>query len=195
LMTQRLVENWQSTFLKIIQQPIHSTLLKEAALQERLGDWTKTLTSVVIETNKSMGWQASAKGHYLQMLPVPRNEYLALDIMAFPDGKKRWRFPIAILELENSKDDDRIAYSLWKVMCVRADLRIVFCYRRSADEGSRLISFLRDEVIYAMGLINRINLEGKTLLVVGSRDSSATFPYGFFKWWHLDTNTGTSHLL
>ena len=194
-MTQNLAEKWKSAFLKIIQQHEHSTFLKEAALQERLGDWTKALTSVVIETSKSMGWQASAKGHYLQMLPVARNEYLALDAMAFPDGEKRWRFPVAVLELENSKDDDRIAYALWKVICVRADLRIVFCYRRSADEGSRLISFLRDEVIYAMGLINRINLEGETLLVVGSRDNSTTFPYGFFKWWHLDTNTGTFSLL
>lgn len=194
-MTQTLAEKWQSAFLKIIQQHEYSPFLKEAALQERLSDWTKALTSVVIETSKSMGWQASAKGHYLQMLPVSRSEYLALDVVAFPDGKKRWRFPVAVLELENSKDDDRIAYSLWKVMCVRADLRIVFCYRRGADEGSRLISFLRDEVIHAMGLINRINLEGETLLVVGSRDSSATFPYGFFKWWHLDTNTGTFSLL
>lgn len=194
-MTQTLAEKWQSAFLQIIQQQEHSTFLKEAALQERLGDWTRALTSAVIETNKSMGWQASAKGHDLPMLPVARSEYLALDIMAFPDGKKRWRFPIAILELENSKDDDRIAYSLWKVMCVRSDLRIVFCYRRTPDEASRLISFLRDEVIHAMGLINRINLEGETLLVVGSRDNSATFPYGFFKWWHLDTNTGTFRLL
>jgi hypothetical protein len=194
-MAQTLTEKWQSAFLKIIQQHEHSTFLKEAALQERLGDWTKALTSVVIVTSEEMGWQASAKGHYLQMLPVGRSEYLALDVMAFPDGEKRWRFPVAVLELENSKDDDRIAYSLWKVMCVRADLRIVFCYRRSTDEGSRLISFLRDEVIHAMGLINRINLEGETLLVVGSRDSSSTFPYGFFKWWHLDTNTGTFSLL
>jgi len=107
-MAKNLAEKWQSSFLKIIQQQEHSTFLKEAALQERLGDWTKALTSAVIETNKSMGWQASAKGHYLQMLPVARSEYLALDIMAFPDGKKRWRFPTAILELENSKDDDRI---------------------------------------------------------------------------------------
>lgn len=33
------------------------------------------------------------------------------------------------MELENSRDSERIAYSLWKVLCVRAELRIVFCYR------------------------------------------------------------------
>ena len=99
------------------------------------------------------------------------------------------------MELENSKDDNRIAYSLWKVLCVRADLRIVFCYRRSADESSTLIRFLRTEVIQAMALMNRMNLEGETLVVVGSRDDSGTFPYRFFKWWQLDTNTGTFSLL
>ena len=39
------------------------------------------------------------------------------------------------------------------------------------------------------------DLSGETLVVVGSRDESATFPYGFFKWWKLDTNTGTFRLL
>ena len=73
-MTQTLAEKWKSAFLKIIQHHEYSPSLKEAALQERLSDWTKALTSVVIETSKSMGWQASAKGHYLQMLPVARSE-------------------------------------------------------------------------------------------------------------------------
>jgi hypothetical protein len=45
-----------------------------------------------------------------------------------------------------------------------------------------------------MELENRVKLEGKTLVVVGSRNDSATFPYGFFKWWSLDINTGTFKL-
>jgi len=39
------------------------------------------------------------------------------------EGEKRWRFPSAIMELENSPGEDQIAYSLWKVISVRADLR------------------------------------------------------------------------
>ena len=89
MMPENLAEKWQSAFLEIVQQHEYSTPLKEAALQERLGDWTKVLTSVVVATNESIGWQASAKGHHLQMLPITRSEYLALDVMAFPDGEKR----------------------------------------------------------------------------------------------------------
>jgi hypothetical protein len=110
--------------------------------------------------------------------------------MAFPDAAKRWRFPVAVMELENRLLNDHIAYSLWKVICVRADLRIVFCYRRSGKEASTLLRFLRDEVVEAMGLQGRLRLEGQTVVVVGCRDEAATFPYGFFRWWELENNTG-----
>ena len=41
-----------------------------------------------------------------------------------------------------------------------------------------------------MGLVGRVQLDGTTPVVVGSRSESDTFPYGFFSWWKLDTNTG-----
>ena len=94
------------------------------------------------------------------------------------------------MELENSGRDDQIAYSLWKVMAVRADLRAVFCYRKQADRATSLIRHLQDDVVGAMGIMGRVSLEGRTLVVVGSRDESSTFPYGFFSWWELNTNTG-----
>lgn len=113
-----------------------------------------------------------------------------LDVTAFADGEKRWRFPVAVMELENRAREDQIAYSLWKVLSVRAELRIVFCYRRNSEDIPALLRHLRGEVIAAMGLAGRVNLEGATLLVVGSRSESGTFPFGYFGWWSLDTNTG-----
>jgi len=190
-----IIQQWYSAFLKTVQQHENSIVLKESALKERLSHWTTALTSVVVATCETIGWRASAKGHLLEMLPVHRSEYLALDVMAFADSNKRWRFPVAVMELENSKNNNLIAYSLWKVLCVRADLRIVFCYRKTSEESSTLIGFLRNEVIQAMALSGRITLHGETLIVVGSRDDSATFPYKFFKWWQLDKNTGTFHLI
>ncbi len=91
-----------------------------------------------------MGWAAAAKGHRLAPLPEPRSEYLSLDAVAFADGGGRWRFPTAVFELENDASEDRIAYSLWKVLCGRAELRAVFCYRRDADEAAPLVRRLRD---------------------------------------------------
>jgi hypothetical protein len=99
------------------------------------------------------------------------------------------------MEFENSKKDDRIAYSLWKVLCVRSALRVVFCYRKQAAEAPALIHFLRDEVIKAIDPESRLKLGGHTILVVGSRSDAETFPYGFFKWWRLDRNTGQFHVV
>jgi len=184
-------DQWRGAFLNIVQQHERSAPLKQAALDSRLGAWTKELTAIAVATCEAVGWRASARGHRLELLPVVGSEYLTMDVMAFSEGKKRWRFPSAVIELENNQSDDRVAYSLWKVLSVRADLRIVFCYRRSSAKGSALVRALREEVIDAMGIAGRMKLEGETLVVIGSYDSSSTFPYGFFKWLRLDNNTGT----
>lgn len=142
-----------------------------------------------------MGWQASAKWHELDLLPMRGSEYLALDIMAFAGGDRRWRFPVAAIELENSRSDDRIAYSLWKVLCVRANLRIVFCYRPDAQQGAGLVRLLADDVVHALSLTERARLDGETVVVVGSRADAELFPYGFFKWWRLEPNTSEFELM
>ena len=80
-------------------------------------------TEAVVQTCVSIGWQAEQKGSKLDTLPIQHFEYLSLDVVAFcsdPGGK--WRYPFAAIELENSRDDERIAYSLWKVLCVRSEL-------------------------------------------------------------------------
>jgi hypothetical protein len=138
-----------------------------------------------------MGWKAAAKGNRSTLLPVARQEYLALDVVAFePAGDRRWRFPVAVIELENSGEDDKVAYSLWKVLCTRADLRIVFCYRKDVAEGISLVRHLSEQVAAAMGIQERTQIGGEAMLIVGSRNESATFPYGFFKEWQFDKNLG-----
>jgi hypothetical protein len=176
--------------LEHAQAPAFREPLKEASLDGKLGAWTKALTACVSSACGEMGWRASARAHHCELLPVRRSEYLALDIMAFTEGEKRWLFPTAVMELENSSDTDKIAYSLWKVLCVRAEFRVVFCYRKNAEEAPALIQHLRRDVIDAMSLHGRVKLEGRTFVVVGSRNDAETFPYGFFKWWELNTDTG-----
>jgi hypothetical protein len=104
-------------------------------------------------------------------------------------GDRRWRFPVGVFELENSPVDDLVAYSLWKVLCVRAELRVVLCYRRDASEGAELVRHLAGQVVQAMEIPIRSGLGGETLIIIGSRSETATFPYGFFKDWTLDVNT------
>lgn len=80
-------------------------------------------------------------------------------------------------------------------MCIRAELRAVFCYRKDEDQANALVRMLRDEVVAAMTLERRASLDGETLVVVGTRGEAATFPYGFFKWWRLDAGLAQFQLM
>jgi hypothetical protein len=190
-MEEGIAQRWYQGFMETLQQHQSAPALKDAALQEQLGKWTELLTAVVVAACQTSGWAAAARGHRSNLLPVSRQEYLSLDVVAFERvGDRRWRFPVGIFELENGRTDDPVAYSLWKVLCVRAALRVVFCYRSDAAQGSRLVSHLSKAVTQAMEVQDRTVLSGQTLLVVGSRNEAATFPYGFFKDWLFDVNCG-----
>lgn len=148
------------------------------------------MTSVVVAVCQSQNWIAAAKGYAMQSLPEARSEYLGIDVIGFERDAQRWSFPIVAIELENSQNDNRIAYSLWKVLCLRTKLRMVFCYRPSPEAGPDLIRFLNTDVLDSMKIEERLNLDGNTIVVMGYRNKSDTFPYGFFRWWILDTNIG-----
>lgn len=188
-----LAHTWQKLFWDVVRQPEYSDSLRDSGIHGKMNDWTTVLTQVVVITSQKLGWIVSAKGHSINILPVKADEFLGMDIMAFPGGSRRWQLPIAVMELENIKN--RSAYSLWKLLCIRASLRILFCYCESAGERKEMIRSLTNNVIGAMSISERQDLDGKTLLTVGSRDNAEQFPYGFFKWWNLDKNTGQFTLI
>ena len=189
--TAGLARSWADAFFRILQTHDVAVGLKEAALTAALGVWTERLTSVVVATCEELGWRPAAKGHLGNVLSLARHEYLALDVMAFRSrDTSRWPFPIAVFELENSREEDRIVYSLWKVLCIRAPLRVVFAYRHDAREGITLINRLTESVIGGLPIDERMALSGETSLVIGSRGEAETFPYGYFKIWTLNANTG-----
>jgi hypothetical protein len=186
-----LVEQWRGAFFTALESHDTGARLREAAVVGALGAWTECLTAAVVSVCGAMGWRAAGRGHLGDVLPVSRSEYLALDIVAFAaNAASRWPLPIAAFELENSPTLERVAYSLWKVLCVRAALRMVFAYRRDTSEASALVALLTDTVIAGLSFDDRLALGGETCLIVGNRGEAGTFPYGYFKVWVLDPNTG-----
>ena len=101
---------------------------------------------------------------------------------------RRGRFPLAVFELENQRE--RAAYSLWKIICVRAELRVVFAYRNDWQQVQELVRSLKQEVIDGYSIEQRETLDNRTLLITGSRGEGETFPYGYFKVWRLNPNIG-----
>ena len=53
-----------------------------------------------------------------------------------------------------------------------------------------MIERLAEEVIGVLPVDERMDVKGETLVIVGARGESATFPYGFFKAWKMNMNTG-----
>lgn len=180
--------------MDVIQRHEFAGPLKDAAIDKRLGEWTRLLNSAVIKTCAEIGLKACSKQNPFSDLPVSRQEYLSLDLMAFENNSKfdrekhDWRFPSAVFELENSQDPRKVAYSLWKVLCTWGKLKVVFCYKSDWEQARNLISYLNENVIKAVPLEGKDSLNN-CFIIVGSKDQKDTFPYGFFKRWFLDHDT------
>ncbi len=191
-MTSGRFQPWRDAFLSVVQDQETAAPLKNASLAEDLKSWTTALTAAVAKSCKSLGWRPAAKGHRFDEHPQSGEEYLGIDVMAFdaPARLGRWRLPLAVFELENQRSDDRVAYSLWKVVCLRADLRVVFAFRRDWQESLNSVDTICSDVIGSLSPSERMALTGETALVIGNRGEGETFPWGYFKWWLLDTNLG-----
>jgi len=191
-----MVGAWLTAFADRLGPREIAEPLREAASTANLQEWTRLLTAAVVGSCEALGWPAAAKGHRLELLPRPQQEYLGIDVMAFPlclptgrsDSTAAWPFPLAVFELENQRE--RAAYSLWKVICVRAELRVVFAYRNDWQQVQELVQQLKRDVIDGYAISERQTLGDQTLLVTGSRGEGETFPYGYFKVWRLNPNIG-----
>jgi hypothetical protein len=182
---------WRSSFGKWVQEPGVAANLKTHSLAEDLRSWTSDLTTAVVRSCEWQGWVASARWNPTRRLPKVGKEYLSLDVVALPAGDKPlWPLPIAVFELENSQLDRRVAYSLWKVICIRAALRVVFAYRPDWDQSRGLVERLGQDVIGGLSFDEREAITGQTVVVVGNRGEGETFPWGYFKFWMLNTNLG-----
>jgi hypothetical protein len=185
---------WWSAFWERLQQPAEAERLKAAAIGGDLKAWTSNLTAVVVQSCQDVKWRAAAKGFSLNLLPQSGQEFLGIDVLAFSGptvaAKPGWHLPIAAFELENSRSNDRVAYSLWKILCLRVTLRAVFAYRSNWEEGRELIGSLTRDVIGALSIHERTALLGETILVMGSKGEGSTFPWGYFKMWKLESNSG-----
>ena len=118
-----------------------------------------------------------------------------MDVMAFCGAEDaggsspRWPAPLGVFELENSSRDDRVAYSLWKVLSVRANLHVVIAYRRTWELASALPNRLAADVLPGLRPTKETLLDD-VVIVMGSRSDGESFPWGYFKFWRLDHGVG-----
>lgn len=106
-------------------------------------------------------------------------EYLNIDAMFFNNSdyhkpvylkvKNKTKYdprvlPSAVVEHENGgSSDDKIAHCLWKLLCIRSQLRVLICYWDNIDS---IRKFLEDTIIEG-GLAE--GLVGELFVVIGDR--------------------------
>jgi len=188
-MKGELFASWHAAFVEVIRTSAIGEPLREASLAADLKAWTESLTTSVVQSCSKIGLIAAGKSHQLDLLPKQGQEYLSLDVMGFDQqaAHGRWPMPTAIFELENDKKDDRVAYSLWKVLCVKARLRVVFAFRPNWEAGRSSVAAIGDDVINSLSQLQVDDIRGDTAIIFGNRGEGEHFPDGFFKCYLLDT--------
>lgn len=170
---------WFTAFRGDTRAPDLAPQLQSAADGARLRPWTELVTSAVVRACHNLGWRAAARGVGDLPLPVPRAEYLAVDVIAFAQGTG-WRRPVAAFELENSADDELVAYALWKACTVSVPFACLLCYRHRPEDIGPLVGLLGREVL------SSIAPEAEVLVVVGTRSTHDLFPDGCFRRFRWD---------
>jgi hypothetical protein len=80
------------------------------------------------------------------------------------DYEDPFSLPSAVVELENKFDINKITYCAWKVLCVRAPIRVLICYQKGIDKIISLSKHL-EEVIWHRGLLKDDN--GDFFVIIG----------------------------
>jgi hypothetical protein len=168
-----VLHRWHRAFRAAIRDGSLAPQLQAAADGARLRPWTELLTAAVVQACAALGWDCAARNAGHRPLPVARDEYLGVDVLAFEPGGE-WRRPIAVFELENSPRDEMVAYALWKVGMIRVGLGCLVCYRRQQEGIGPLIGRLQDTVLKSL------RPDGEVLVIVGTR-AAETFPDGYFR--------------
>ena len=154
--------------------------------------WTQFMGKVVADVAKNTGCYAAmrrkkaGKDEY-------SGEYLNIDAIFFdlesydlpnvPDNWDPFVLPRVVVELENSYDPNKIAYCLWKLLCIRSPLRILICYQKGQGKVQGLRKHLTD-VTMKGGLMK--DNKGQLLVLIGDdsvgEDVSWEDYYMVFEW-------------
>ncbi len=104
-----------------------------------------------------------SSGEYLNIdaVFIDRAEY---DLIKKERGWDPFVLPRAVVELENRYVIEKISYCLWKILCVRAPIRVLICYQRNTDKVTTLKRHL-ENVVWQGSLMK--GTDGDLLVIIG----------------------------
>lgn len=154
--------------------------------------WTEFMGKVLDIVGQKMNCSV-IRSRQISTQEDPTYKYLDIDAfyfnkvdyylpIGFGDDEDPFALPEAVVELENSFEIKKIAYCLWKIICVRTPIRALICYQKGIDEVELLAKHL-ENVIWQRGLLKRDN--GDLFIIVGNDkkgDSEWEDYFSVFEW-------------
>lgn len=164
-------------WLKAFMESLEGSGNEYKQYEKTWGEWTKYMVEKIMgKTAKKLG----RKYYPVMRLTDKRKwkdsgELLNMDTIFILDGDENWLkngnyesipsslpLPSVVVEHENSNaPDDKILYCLWKIICIRADVRILICYSKSVDSLKKRL----ENEISKNNLMK--NADGDLLVIIG----------------------------
>jgi len=138
----------------------------------RSSKWTELMVEDVLKKGigKRTNCQVSCISHD-KMIKEKNSEYLTIDAMFFNENDYKTKnrkgydpfvLPTVVVEHENmGTGEDKICFCLWKLMCIRAGLRVLICYSDSVKGLKKQLEDTMQEGNLAK------NLMGDLIVIVG----------------------------
>ncbi|HPD60365.1 MAG TPA: hypothetical protein PKV48_01205, partial [Thermodesulfobacteriota bacterium] len=131
---------WLLLFTKLIDKIYEKDPVKNNLSDEK---WTNFIGKVLDGVGEKMDC------YVIRRRPENKDdsgEYLNIDAMFIDKGAYEFKaenaeplvLPEVAVELENSYTHDKIAYCLWKTMCIRTPLKVLICYQSNEENVTRL---------------------------------------------------------
>lgn len=171
-------QQWAEAFAEVLYEL--RDLANDESYNQTGGKWTEFIVQKVI--NERMSEKADCQVVSLLSKDSEKKEesgeYLNMDAMFIAnDAYKKWKglpdydppvIPIAVVEHENAGTGtfEKIQYCLWKILCLRADVRVLICYQFGAKKIEELRELLENTVKN-----NKLaeGMNGELLLVIGDQ--------------------------
>ena len=182
-------EQWVDSFKKSLIE------LEDESYVDSDAEWTEFMMKVMRKMGQEIGCHIAGKNSEVKKYS---GEYLNIDAMfidnsayddwLYPEDWDPPVLPSAVVELENQYDIKWITYCLWKILCIRAEMRVLICYQSNTEKVESLRKYL-EETIRNRNLMK--DVKGELLVIIGnsSQENSPWKDYfNIFDWQneHLD---------
>ena len=156
----------------------------------KAAEWTKFMGDVMEHVGEKMNCFVARRRpenketsyEYLNIdaVFIDRTEY---DLTKKESEWDPFVLPRAVVELENRSDRMKISYCLWKILCVRAPIRVLICYQSNPNRVIALKEHL-ENVIWQGSLMK--GTDGDLLVIIGDESSWSEASWGeyftVFEW-------------